>query len=450
MQSIRSDGIIGRCLGLKDAISRMNVLAASGGFLWHSKRFRRKTDQNMIRMTSQSMRIFILLLISLVLSSSWSRAVAAEQPEQWVVYEGKSGPGKGKHIVLISGDEEYRSEETLTQLGKILAAHHGFKCTVLFSIDRDTGIVNPDNLSNIPGLAALKNADLMVIFVRFRNLPDDQMQRIDDYLKSGKPVLGIRTSTHAFKVPVGRKEWLHYDYRYNAPSNWVHPGNWVHYDAHYSGEKKEWERGFGGLILGDTWYYHYGYHNNQSTRGIIAAEARGLPITRGLKNGDIWGPTDVYAVRLPLPGDAMPIIMGQTINRKNPRDDKDIFFGMRPTDDEVASTGNNPTADRGQDRYNPNDPMMPVAWTKSYRVPGGKKGRVFATTTGAATDLLSDGTRRMLVNGVYWCVGLEKKIPAEGTKVDIVGSYNPTPFRFQSNDYWKKKGMKPSDFKWDN
>lgn len=48
---------------------------------------------------------------------------------EWVVYEGQDGPGRGKQIVLISGDEEYRSEEALPQLGKILAKHHGFSCT---------------------------------------------------------------------------------------------------------------------------------------------------------------------------------------------------------------------------------------------------------------------------------------------------------------------------------
>ena len=61
-------------------------------------------------------------------------ALADDQP--WVVLEGKDGPGKGKHIVLISGDQEYRSEETIPQLAKILANRHGFKCTVLFTVDQ--------------------------------------------------------------------------------------------------------------------------------------------------------------------------------------------------------------------------------------------------------------------------------------------------------------------------
>src|ERR1700758_5615240 len=121
----------------------------------------------------------------------------------WIVLDGDAGPGKGKHIVLISGDEEYCSEEALPQLAKILAKHHGFKCTVLFAIDPEDGTINPKVNNNIPGLEALKTADLMIIATRFRNLPDEQMKHIVDYVESGKPVIGMRTATHAFNMPGG-------------------------------------------------------------------------------------------------------------------------------------------------------------------------------------------------------------------------------------------------------
>src|SRR3974377_463295 len=114
----------------------------------------------------------------------------AQAADPWVVYDGFGGPGKGKHIVLISGDEEYRSEEALPQFGKILAKHHGFKCTVLFAIDPADGTINPNKKDNIPGLEALKNADLMIIATRFRNLPDEQMKYLVDYVESGRPVIG--------------------------------------------------------------------------------------------------------------------------------------------------------------------------------------------------------------------------------------------------------------------
>ncbi|HWA99487.1 MAG TPA: hypothetical protein VG713_13385, partial [Pirellulales bacterium] len=139
-------------------------------------------------------RVWLVSLLMLVLVGY------AKADELWVTYEGSQGPGHGKHVVLVSGDEEYRSEEALPQLGKILARHHGFKCTVLFAIDPSDGTINPIERSNIPGLEALATADLMIIATRFRDLPDDQMKHIVDYLATGRPVIGMRTATHAFNV----------------------------------------------------------------------------------------------------------------------------------------------------------------------------------------------------------------------------------------------------------
>ena len=132
----------------------------------------------------------------------WSRPALAG--DQWVVYQGAEGPGQGKNVVLISGDEEYRSEEALPQLAKILAKHHGFTCTVLFAIGKD-GSIDPNRNDNIPGLEALRKADLMIIATRFRDLPDDQMKEIDDYVESGRPVIGMRTATHAFNIKDGKR-----------------------------------------------------------------------------------------------------------------------------------------------------------------------------------------------------------------------------------------------------
>src|SRR5207244_6658819 len=134
----------------------------------------------------------------------------ARAADPWLVLEGGDGPGKGKYVVLVSGDEEYRSEEALPQLGKILAKRHGFRCTVLFAIDPSDGTINP-NVSNIPGLEALDTADLMVIFTRFRDLPDDQMKHIVGYIEAGKPIVGIRTATHAFNIKPG-KTYSKYSY----------------------------------------------------------------------------------------------------------------------------------------------------------------------------------------------------------------------------------------------
>ena len=345
-------------------------------------------------------------------------------PPQWVSYTGESGPGKGKHIVLVSGDEEYRSEEALPQLGKILSVRHGFNCTVLFAQNpAEPGVVKPKYLNNIPGMEMLDDADLMILFTRFRDLPDDQMQHFEDFLKSGKPLIGIRTATHAFNVEDSTSKW----YRY---------GNF------YEGPMEEWHGGFGRLVLGEKWISHHGHHKHQSTRGVIAPGAEDHPITSGLTDGDIWGPTDVYGVRLPLPGDSQPIILGQVMNRSGEYDESDRLFGMRADDSEVAIRN---TA--REDDMNPNDPMMPVAWTKSYQIPAGQMGKAYVATIGASTDLLAEGTRRMYVNAVYWLLDME--VPSKAD-VRTVGEFNPTPYSFMSDEYWEEKDMKVSDHLLDN
>lgn len=335
-----------------------------------------------------------------------------ETPTQWIEFEGNAN---AKHIVLVSGDEEYRSEEALPQLAKILSKHHGFKCTVLFAQNPDKpGIVDANYVKNIPGLEALDAADLMIIFTRFRALPDAQMKHIDDYLISGKPVVGIRTATHAF------------NFNKDSISNFAHYGNY------YKGEKSEWKDGFGRLVLGENWISHHGHHKHQSTKGMVA-ENEGT-ITNGIKDGDVWGASDVYEVRLPLPGDSKPVVYGLVMNRKGEFDANDIFFGMKPSDDEIAKVNN---ADKVV-----NDVRMPIAWTKSYQLPGGKKGKAFASTVGAANDLLIEGTRRLLVNSVFW--GLDLPVP-ESANVDLVGTYKPTSYGFTDAEHWTKKQLKVSD-----
>src|SRR5687767_210284 len=124
---------------------------------------------------------------------------ASAQNPHLVVYQGTTGPGAGKHIVFLAGDHEYRSEETLPALARILARRYGFKCSVFFTTDPKTGFVDPGS-SHISGLDALRTADLMVVFLRFQDFPDDQMQHIVDYLDRGGPVVGFRTATHAFQI----------------------------------------------------------------------------------------------------------------------------------------------------------------------------------------------------------------------------------------------------------
>ena len=108
-----------------------------------------------------------------------------------ITYQGGDGPGKGKHIVFVASDHEYRAEETCPALARILAQHQGFKTTVLFGVDGNGHI--DAGASDVKGLEALKDADLMVIFARFLDLPDDQMKHIADYVERGGPIAGLRT-----------------------------------------------------------------------------------------------------------------------------------------------------------------------------------------------------------------------------------------------------------------
>ncbi len=348
----------------------------------------------------------------------------AEPVEQWLTFAGD--PEKA-NIVLVSGDEEYRSEEALPQMAKILSQRHGFNCTVLFAQDPERpGIIDPNYVGNIPGLESLDNADLMILFTRFRALPDEQMAYINNYLASGKPVLGIRTSTHAFMFEEADFE-----------------SSFAHYGSFYE-EENEWKGGFGRLVLGEKWISHHGEHGDQSTKGFVAPDAEGHPILTGISDGDVWGPTDVYGVRLPLPGDSKPLILGQVTERVLDFDENDPRLGMRPTDSEPAGTDLRENDEDEEVEVDLNDPMMPVAWTKSYQIPDGTTGKVFASTIGSSTDLLEEGTRRLMVNGVYWLLDLD--VP-EKADVAVVGNYSPSRFAFYDDDYWDEKNMKIADQK---
>jgi type 1 glutamine amidotransferase len=313
--------------------------------------------------------------------------------DRWLSIPAGSGPGNGKHVVLISGDEEYRSEEALPQLAKMLAKHHGFRCTVLFAIDPKDGTINPNVRNNIPGTEALASADLLIIATRYRELPDEQMKHIANYVNSGKPIIGMRTATHAF------------NFSGKQPSSYLY----------YGSNSKDWPGGFGKQVLGETWVNHHGHHGKQGTRGIVAPGAEAHPILKGIKKGDIFGTTDVYTVNLPLVNGAKPLVMGEvtaTLESDSPGVEGKL-----------------------------NNPMMPVAWVRLFKSKSGKEARVFTTTMGASQDLSSEGTRRMLVNACYWAVGMEKQIPAV-SNVAIVGTYKPSPFKFDGHI----KGKKPADY----
>jgi hypothetical protein len=327
-----------------------------------------------------------------VLALAWCLALtlpARAQNPHLIEYQGDQGPGRGKHVVLLAGDHEYRSEEALPALARILARRYGFRCSVLITTDPKTGFIEPGS-SNIQGLERLRTADLLIVFLRFQDFPDAEMRHVVDYLDRGGPIIGLRTATHAFQIQRPDAPFLKY--------------TWKGVEG-YPG-------GFGRQILGETWVSHYGTNHKQSSTLVIDPAQASHPILRGVK--DVWVESGGYTAD-PMPGSVV-LARGRILN------------GMTP--DSPAA------ADKKE---------LPVAWTRTYRGTSGREGRVFTTTHGASEDLRNEGFRRMLVNAVLWAVGLESAIQPS-SDVSLVGPYHPSTYSFGGF----VKGLKPADMAgWD-
>ena len=116
------------------------------------------------------------LLLAAAAAISPAPALAQDSGQEGpLVFKGGAGAGAGIHVVLIAGDEEYRSEEALPMLAKILSVHHGFRCTVLFSTDPETGAIDADNQVHTPHLETLADADLVILALRFREWRDEDV-----------------------------------------------------------------------------------------------------------------------------------------------------------------------------------------------------------------------------------------------------------------------------------
>ena len=331
---------------------------------------------------------FDLFLVILAASSQITTVLHASDhpvPESalWLTYPGEDGPGKGKHIILIAADQEYRSEYSMPMLAKLLSKHHGFHCTVLFSLNLNNEVDPTQKIRwedksvthNIPGLEYLEKCDLMILFSRLITLPPGQFQHIYRYLDSGKPIIGIRTANHGF---------IDFDYR------------------------KDGKRiDFGEHVLGGSFRNHHGRWQQDSTRGIIVEQNKSHPVLTGVN--DIWGTSDVYRTFKEggqLPEDCTPLVDGQPL------------IG-RQHDDPV----------------NPELAPLPVAWVKNWTGNTGLTSRVFHVTMGSAQDFQSEGLRRLVLNAVYWCLQMETAIDPK-SNMQIVSEYTPPESGF---DYKKLK-----------
>lgn len=319
----------------------------------------------------------------LLTSFAFTAISTATAQTTFLHFPAKEGPGKGKKVVLLAGDEEYRSEEAMPMLGKILSQYHGFDCTVLFSAD-EQGNIKPGGGALLTNPAALDSAELIVMSLRFRHWDDAAMKKFDSTYRRGVPFVALRTSTHAFAGLKGEFEHYNFD----------------------SG--KTWTGGFGKQVLGETWVAHHGGHKSEGTRTIVEPSAKENPLLRGVET--IFGESDVYTAK--PPADATILLRGEvteTLDSKSP--------GVK---------------------NKKNDPMQAVAWTRLHKNEDGKTNRVFTTTLGAASDLDDENHRRLVVNAVFW--GLELEIPAKA-KADLVDPITPTMYGFNS----ERKGIKVED-----
>lgn len=303
----------------------------------------------------------------------------------WLEFPAKPGTANGKKIVLVSGDEEYRSEESCPMLAKILSQKYGFHCTVLFAINPDGGYIDPNYQNNIPGTEALDSADLMIIGTRFRQLPDAQIAHFAAYLDAGKPVMGFRTATHAFagKATTGNFKWAD----------------------------------FGLNILGEKWVNHHGKHRVEGTRSVIESANAANPTLRGV--GEIFATTDVYGIANLDQKSAIILLRGA------------VTKSLDPKSENVAGPQNTP--------------MMPLAWLREYTAPNGTtKGKAFCTTLGASVDFADENLRRLVVNTSLALTG--QKVP-EKADVGYIDPFQPTDYRaIGAKGFYKERNLKPADY----
>lgn len=263
-------------------------------------------------------------------------------------------------VVFVTGDDEYGSEFSMPAIASILERKPHFNVRVLRAVDEEGR--RDRHGQSIPGLRALRNADLAVFFMRFRALPDDQVKEIEDYIASGRPVIGLRTSTHAFRYEDGPHAHL--------------------------------DDGFGQQLLGQKWIAHFGH--GTTTWAFVNEDYTDHPILRGI-------PEDF--------GLESWLYVTDTDENPLPEDCETLVFGESEREDE--------------EEHSEFEQPQPLAWTRQLETDNGKQQRVFYTSLGHPHDFLEEPARRLLVNAIYWALGRETEIPRAGLRVPLSKEYDP-------------------------
>jgi len=299
-----------------------------------------------------------------------------------LVVPGLAVGAEAPKVVFVTGDEEYRSEESMPLLARMLHEHLGYRTAVCYALDND-GKINPNRLDHIAGLEAIEDADLVVLFTRFRRLPDAELERIVRYAESGRPMVGFRTATHAFRYDRG---------------------------PHARLMNEAWPI----KVFGQKWITHHGHFGDGReflTEVSLNPQFRDHPILRGVKPFQAY--SWLYHVEGggdQLHGDCQRLLIGKA--KKTSHEKELARFPI----------------------------SNPVAWTKVSPPGSGTPGRVFFTTLGHPYDFQQESMRKLAMNGILWALGREREIPAEGVKADVVGGYEPNPSGFGERF---KRGRKP-------
>jgi type 1 glutamine amidotransferase len=106
-----------------------------------------------------------------------------------------SSKKKPLSVCMLSGSEEYKSNESLSAFQKFVEKKYPVKCSRAFWKSKN----------DLPGLESLDSCDVMLVFTKRLELPKDQLERIKKYCYSGRPIVGVRTASHAFQ------NWLELD-----------------------------------------------------------------------------------------------------------------------------------------------------------------------------------------------------------------------------------------------
>ena len=317
---------------------------------------------------------------------------------------------------IVSGDDEYRSEITMPLLADAVRAAVTAATLAAPATPQPAGaasgsrqaatpfdprIVHWDIPKRVPDPScptafadrALGSSDCLALFLRWRQADARGLDTLESALRSGLPIVGFRTSTHAFAMPeASRRTW--------------------------------WNNDFPKQVFGQQWISHHGH---TSTTRVLPPDgaAKDHPILRGVKGGQIV-PSWLYNVE-PLPADATVLLWGQALGSEQPESAprRQPILWVRehaePTTKEArraryaALRAALDAAGRDGERPCAPDQLMPR--------------RMGFTTLGHPGDFADPEMRRIAVQMVLWAGGLESAIPAAGITPEWPADWNPPPTR---------------------